>query len=107
MTKLVTFWYNSTMRTVKIGQLKAQLSAHLQLVRNGEELLVCDRHNPVARIVPVDAEDRSVQEQTLIARGVLRPPLKKRPARSSWPNPPGNISDQVWEQVWHEEREGR
>jgi len=39
------------MRTVNISDLKAQLSAHIQLVRDGEEVLVCDRNKPVARIV--------------------------------------------------------
>ena len=95
------------MRTVKIGQLKAQLSAHLQLVRKGEELLVCDREQPVARIVPAGVEDRSAQERRLIARGILRPPLKRRPPGASWSSPAGNISDKVWKKVWREEREGR
>ena len=59
--------------------LKAQLSAHIQLVRDGEEVLVCDRNKPVARIVPCSLADHSEQEQRLIARGVLAPPLHKRP----------------------------
>jgi prevent-host-death family protein len=67
------------MRTVNISDLKAQLSTHIQLVRVGEEVLVCDRNKPVARIVPVRLEDRPEQEQRLVARGVLTPPLKKRP----------------------------
>src|SRR5271169_3110993 len=40
------------MRTVNISDLKAQLSAHIQLVKDGEEVLICDRNKPVARIVP-------------------------------------------------------
>ena len=95
------------MRTVNISDLKAQLSAHIQLVRDGEEVLVCDRNKPVARIVPCRLEDRSEQEQRLVARGVLMPPLKKRPASVSWPEPPGNVSDKAMEQVWREERESR
>ena len=95
------------MRTVNIGDLKARLSAHIQLVRDGEEVLVCDRNQPVARIVPCHLEDRSEQEQRLVARGVLAPPLKKRPASRSWPEPPGNVSDEAMEQVWREERESR
>ena len=95
------------MRTVNISDLKAQLSAHIQLVRDGEEVLVCDRNKPVARIVPCCLEDRSEQEQRLVARGVLMPPLKKRPASVSWPEPPGNVSDKAMEQVWREERESR
>jgi prevent-host-death family protein len=95
------------MRTVNISDLKAQLSAHIQLVRDGEEVLVCDRNKPVARIVPCRLEGRSEQEQRLIARGVLTPPLHKRRASVSWPEPAGNVSDKVMEQVWREERESR
>jgi prevent-host-death family protein len=95
------------MKTVNISDLKAQLSAHIQLVRNGEEVLVCDRNQPVARIVPCHLEDRSEQERRLVARGVLTPPLKRRPPSVAWPHPPGNVSDQSMEQVWREERESR
>ena len=95
------------MRTVNISDLKAQLSAHIQLVRDGEEVLVCDRNKPVARIVPCRLEDRSEQERRLVARGALTPPLKKRLASVSWPEPPGNVSDKTMEQVWREERESR
>ena len=95
------------MRTVGISDLKAQLSAHIQLVRDGEEVLVCDRNKPVARIVPCSLADHSKQERRLIARGVLAPPLHKRPASGFWPEPPGDISDEVMERVWREERESR
>ena len=95
------------MRTVNIGELKAKLSAHLQLVKNGEEVLVCERNKPVARIVPCQLEDHSEREQRLIARGVLVPPKKKRKRPFKWPAPPGNGPDEVMEQIWREEREGR
>lgn len=95
------------MRTVNISDLKARLSAHLQFVRDGEEVLVCDRNQPVARIVPVRLKDQSEQERRLVARGVLVPPLKRPPASGTWPQPPGNVPDKVMEQIWREEREGR
>jgi len=95
------------MRTVNISDLKAQLSAHIQFVRDGEEVLVCDRNKPVARIVPCPLQGQSEQEQRLISRGALTPPLKKQPASVLWPDPPGNVSDKVMEQIWREEREGR
>jgi prevent-host-death family protein len=95
------------MRSVNISDLKAQLSAHIQLVKDGEEVLVCDRNKPVARIVPCHLRDHSEQEQRLVARGLLTLPLKKRSVSESWPEPPGNVSDKVMEQVWREEREGR
>jgi len=65
--------YSGRVRIVNISELKAQLSTHIQLVRDGEEVLVCDRNKPVARIVPVRLEDRPEQEQRLVARGVLAP----------------------------------
>jgi prevent-host-death family protein len=95
------------MRTVNISDLKAQLSAHIQLVKDGEEVLVCDRNKPVARIIPCHLQDHSEQAQRLVARGVLTPPLKKRPASVPWPEPPGNVPDDIMEQVWREEREGQ
>jgi prevent-host-death family protein len=95
------------MRTVNISDLKARLSAHIQLVKDGEEVLVCDRNKPVARIVPCRLTDLSDQEQRLVARGVLTLPLKRRAASVSWPTPPGNVSDEVMEQVQQDEREGR
>ena len=95
------------MRTVNIGDLKAQLSAHVQLVKGGEEVLECDRNKPLARIVPCHLQNHSEQERRLVASGVLTPPLKKWPASVSWPEPLGNVADDVMEQVWQEEREGR
>ena len=99
--------YTPDMRTVNISDLKARLSAHIQLVRDGEEVLVCDRNKPVARIVPCHLEGYSQHERRLIARGALVPPLNKRPASVSWPEPPGNVSDKTMEQIWREERESR
>ena len=95
------------MRTVNIADLKARLSAHIQRVRDGEEVLVCERNRPVARIVPCHLENHNNQERRLITRGVLRPPLNKRRPSASWPEPPGNIPDEVMTRVWREEREGR
>lgn len=95
------------MRTVNISDLKARLSAHIQHVKDGEELLVCDRNKPVARIIPCSTVNESERERRLIARGVLVPPKKKLRSPISWPDPPGNVSDEVMEQIWQEEREGR
>jgi prevent-host-death family protein len=64
------------MRTVNISELKARLSAHIQLVRDGEELLVCDRNKPVARIVPCSANDQSRGRASTKQPGALRPPLR-------------------------------
>jgi antitoxin (DNA-binding transcriptional repressor) of toxin-antitoxin stability system len=58
---------------VRIGDLKNNLSAHLQRVRKGEEMLICDRDAPIARIVPLSqGEDFTEEEQALAAEGKLR-----------------------------------
>lgn len=97
------------MKVVNISDLKAQLSAHIRLVEEGEEVVICDRNKPVARIVPYHLDDYSEQEQRLIARGALVPSLRRRSRSASvtWPEPPGNISDEVMEKVWQDERERR
>lgn len=97
------------MKSVNISGLKAHLSAHLQRVRRGEEVLVCDRNRPVARIIPYVSDTYAEQQQRLVARGVLLPPRKQAPrsVSVSWPLPPGNVSNEAMEQVWQREREDR
>jgi prevent-host-death family protein len=67
-------------RTANIGVLKNQLSTYLRYVRNGEEVIVCDRNVPIARILPFRAdEDYAAEEARLIATGVLTPPEDPTP----------------------------
>ncbi len=40
------------MSKVGVAELKAKLSEHLRSVKRGEELVVYDRNEPVARIIP-------------------------------------------------------
>lgn len=77
------------MKTVQIGDLKNHLSAHLRDVRRGEEIIVRDRNEPVARIIPYVPESIEEQEKLLIARGILRPPK----------NPPKD-RQKFWEEFW-------
>jgi prevent-host-death family protein len=107
MTNIVRLVYNVPMRTVNISDLKARLSAHIQFVKNGEDVLICDRNKPVARIVPCNLDDYSEQEQRLAARGILKPSLRKRKAADTLSGPPGDITDEAMERVWQEERRGR
>jgi prevent-host-death family protein len=65
------------MRTVNIGELKNQLSAYLQYVRNGEEVIVRDRNTPVARILPIHADSLSEHEAKLVASGAMTLPLEE------------------------------
>jgi prevent-host-death family protein len=97
------------MRTAKISELKAKLSAHIQYVKNGEEVLIFDRNKPVARLVPAGpVEDYDERTLRLIAKGILTPAKMPRVAGQEWPEPKGPmISREVMEQVWREERDGR
>jgi prevent-host-death family protein len=45
--------YLRTMKSVGTAELKAHLSKHLRAVRAGETITVLDRHQPVARLVPI------------------------------------------------------
>jgi prevent-host-death family protein len=98
------------MRTAKISELKAKLSAHIQYVKNGEEVLILDRNTPVARLVSAGPfEEYGDRERRLIAKGILTPPKMPRPVGYTLPKPPGTrcISQEVMDQVWREERDGR
>ena len=109
MTKLVMLRYNESMRTAKISELKAKLSAHIQFVKNGEEVLIFDRNTPVARLVAVGpVEDEDARRRRLIAKGIISPAKMPRVEGQVLPEPPGPmISQSVMEQVWREERDGR
>jgi prevent-host-death family protein len=61
------------MKSVNITELKNRLSVYLNDVKAGEEILVCDRNQPVARIVPlVRSRDEDGELLALAAQGKLR-----------------------------------
>jgi prevent-host-death family protein len=49
--------HDIVMKSAKVSELKAHLSAYLAEVRHGETVIVCDRNTPVARLVPYE-DDR-------------------------------------------------
>ena len=45
-------------KTVRVAELKAELSAYLRSARAGNSVVVCDRDTPIARLVPyAEADD--------------------------------------------------
>ncbi|MGH9700598.1 MAG: type II toxin-antitoxin system Phd/YefM family antitoxin [Candidatus Acidiferrales bacterium] len=64
------------MRTVKIAELKDQLSRYIGIARTGEEVIVRDRNLPVARILPYLSQGASDDELHLVAAGKMRLPEK-------------------------------
>lgn len=80
------------MHTVNIADLKNNLSAYLARVRAGEELLVKDRHRPIARLVPLIAsDDLDAEEVEMAANGLLRLPEEELP-ESFWKMPAPEVS---------------
>ena len=81
---------------VGIRELKNRLSAYLDLVKEGEEVVVTDRGRPIARLVPIDGStDRLAQ---LVAAGLVRPPLRARTPLGPPIKTKGAVSDLVAEQ---------
>ena len=60
------------MRTVRIAELKSRLSAYLNEVKAGKEILVRDRDAPIARIVPLRGDDYETDRLNLAAEGRIR-----------------------------------
>ena len=80
------------MRTVNIADLKNNLSAYLERVRAGEELLVKDRNRPVARLVPLaPGGDPEAEELEMAAAGLIRLPDEELPD-SFWKMPAPEVS---------------
>jgi prevent-host-death family protein len=89
------------MRTVNIGVLKNQLSAYLQIVRKGEEVVVRDRNVPIARIIPFPLPlppegDHEAELAYLIATGQMKAAKQqKMDWEAFWALPAGNVSDEA------------
>lgn len=50
------------------SQLKAKMGRYMRAVRAGEEVVVTDRDQPVAKLVPYRPVDRTAPEELPIAR---------------------------------------
>jgi prevent-host-death family protein len=82
---------------VGVRELKNNLSRFLERVKNGDEVIVTDRGEPVARLTSLDPPSERLAE--LIASGLVRPPTN--PVRHPHPPPikaKGSVSDLVAEQ---------
>lgn len=94
------------MKTVNIADLKNRLSSYLQLVRNGEEVIVRDRDLPIARISPYPATEISENERQLVASGAMKLPERGRTDWDKfWAMPSANLSEEAAIRAVLEERE--
>lgn len=62
------------MKTTGIKELRSSLAATLERVKAGEEILVTERGEPVARIVPVESPEQKLARK--IRSGAIRPPSR-------------------------------
>jgi prevent-host-death family protein len=80
------------MKKVAVADLKSHLSHYLSQVKEGEELLVTSTGKTIARIVPVEAREKSIEE--LEQRGIIKAGRKKLP-KDFWslprPDDPGDL----------------
>ena len=75
------------MTTVSISELKAKLSAFLDIVRHGDDVLVTDRGRVIARLAAVTGELLGDSRRELLVRtGRLRPPAALLPT-AAWDVP--------------------
>ncbi len=83
-------------RSVNIAKLKNHLSRYLDQVRRGEEILICDRKVPIAKIVPLTGADGlDAETLALVASGQLRLPERPLPRnfwKSFWSMPAPRVS---------------
>ncbi len=77
------------MQTINITDLKDNLSAWIEQVRNGEEIVIKDRNTPIARLMPLAAgKDLDAEEKALVAAGLMRlPPDAKNDDFLDYPAP--------------------
>jgi prevent-host-death family protein len=68
---------------VGIRELRLNLSRYVARVRQGTEVIVTDRGEPVARLAPIDGEEAHYQR--LVREGIVTP--AKRPKSTSLPPP--------------------
>ena len=76
MTIIVLIWRKEiakAMKTAAVSELKAKLSAYLNQVKAGGEVLITDRGKPVARLVPIPRAKATKESLTRMEReGLIR-----------------------------------
>jgi prevent-host-death family protein len=61
-------------RCVRWKELRSSLTATLERVKAGEEILVTEQGEPIARIVPIESPEQVLARK--IRSGAIRPPLR-------------------------------
>src|SRR5437016_14513667 len=71
---MTRYSHNEDMKTAKVSELKAKLSAYLSEVRGGGTVIVYDRNTPIARLIPFQEE----ADDLIIIESSAAPSLLKK-----------------------------
>lgn len=97
------------MKSAKVSEVKARLSAYLARVKAGDEVVITERGTPVAKLVPVPpgVEDEEAHLARLERAGLLTRAKRKLP-RGFWDEPiPKDPDGLILKALLEERREGR
>jgi prevent-host-death family protein len=83
------------MAEVGVRELRDHLSRYLDQVRHGEEVVVTDRGQAIARVIPIDG-GRAIDK--LIREGIITPAKHRERRRPKPIAVAGTVSDLVAEQ---------
>ncbi len=96
------------MKKAGLAELKARLATYLKRVKAGDEVLITERGQPVAKLVPLDkAEKRGTRRERLAKAGLLQLGRGKVPKSClSAPAGPPEICEAVLAALLSERGEG-
>jgi len=96
------------MKTAAVSELKARLSKYLHRVKAGEEVLITDRGNPVARLLPISrVRTRRDTMVSMEKRGLIKLGTGKIP-KDFWEMPkPKDPGGSVLKALLEEREKGR
>lgn len=91
------------MKSIGIRQAKTTFSRLLRAVRRGEEIVITDRGNPIAKIVPIagDEETNDRWIERMVAEGKLSP----RPPNARMPEPLPIEPSDIMQRILREDRD--
>jgi prevent-host-death family protein len=97
------------MKTVGVAELKARLTTYLKRVKSGDEVLITERGEPVAKLVPLTvAERRGTRWERLAKAGLLRLGRGRVPKSClTPPEGPQEIGEAVLAALLSEREDGR
>ncbi len=64
------------MQTISVSELQQNLGLYLEKVKDGDEIIVEDNNEVIARILPFDENS---EEQILVSQGLMRLPKNELP----------------------------